>query len=846
MMLSVSSRIVAIQSSNRRWLIHRSLWNATSLWTGISSSSSPTSSYSRSRTLMRSTTSSYSRSLTLCLLQSTNSPTPCPRIPPFIGRNHGVPLTHHATATTVTRRNYIFLPSTIHDALKLLQSQFDYQASTHRGRITVKLSTRWHDRLAKLLQRYHQLLRLTKTTTRWQPAADITTPTHMLHNERYKSSLRWQWGITTRRLLTHYNAKKRVFSARRKRSVRRLEMRLFRNVSPHAPPPHQQNSQHHYHHEYYTQKRLQVWKNRWRNRVEKKRLELREWLFRNARGHRVLDPWTMPRSVVGNVTTTTTYNNNSNNNNDNNSNSDNNNQEESTWKSLVLTEPTQTSWFDTEGYPLTSREEETGRFVNPWLSQSTNGENGWRKFLRWKLGGVRQRWWWGSTNVEAVEVKKRRHEEGVGSKRGDRGTTWPYREGTMPYTLANAFTEASTQDRIQLTWLGHSTTLVSLPGNFTILTDPHFSNYAGPMRRNDPPPVRVMDLPQLDCVLISHDHMDHCSILYVDYWSILELIDSDKVKFWVVPLGIKEWLIDKAGVCPEDIVELEWWEGVRISKPRCESNGHGSSHSQDVDPVVEELVRPFDTSNGQERNNQHPKLQPDRNEMVITCAPAQHWCSRTPFDRNRRLWCSWAVHTTPSVSQDSITTRNTPQTHSFYFAGDTGLPPEFPLHHQIGDRLGPFDLAAIPIGAYEPRWFMRESHCDPAEAVAIHQAIRSSRSVTIHFDTFNLADEPQAEPPQLLMEEVERVNEEIGRLAAQVVAVADEVGAVIGMVSAVEAGTVDGEVMGNMDGSMGTEATLVGLPEPLETTEKLMEVLPPLVDFAVIPQGHFIESSPKC
>lgn len=318
--------------------------------------------------------------------------------------------------------------------------------------------------------------------------------------------------------------------------------------------------------------------------------------------------------------------------------------------------------------------------------------------------------------------------------------------------------------------------------------------------------------------------------LLVDYWSILELIDSNKVKFWVVPLGIKEWLINKAGVTPEDIIELEWWEAVRFSKDMQRSDGTSPSLVN-----VEGLVRAFDKASNKPLNN---KTTPDRNEMVITCAPAQHWCSRTPFDRNRRLWCSYAVHSTPA----SI--NSTPRSHSFYFAGDTGLPPEFPLHHQIGDRLGPFDLAAIPIGAYEPRWFMKESHCNPAEAIEIHQAIRSRRSVAIHFDTFNLADEPQAEPPKLLMEEVEKVNEEVERLAAEVVAVADEVNVVVKETPGIAPSGIsmngdDVELQGNLN-----DKDL--LPHgSLKEASNLVEILPPLVDFAVIRQGHYIESSPK-
>jgi L-ascorbate metabolism protein UlaG (beta-lactamase superfamily) len=309
----------------------------------------------------------------------------------------------------------------------------------------------------------------------------------------------------------------------------------------------------------------------------------------------------------------------------------------------------------------------------------------------------------------------------------------------------------------------------------------------------------------------------------VDYWTILELVDSDKVNFWVVPLGIKEWLINKAGVCPDKVVELEWWEGVRFSKEPFSNVG-----VPPLPPKMEGLVHAFDTTSGKSLKNNQPE-QTDRNELVITCAPAQHWCSRTPFDRNRRLWCSYAVHATLS---SVVNPGSTPQTHSFYFAGDTGLPPEFPLHYQIGDRLGPFDLAAIPIGAYEPRWFMKESHCDPAGAVVIHQAIRAQKSVAIHFDTFNLADEPQAEPPQLLVEEVLRVNEEIGRLADEVVAVAGEVNIVVGQETSVAISTTDDQIMKNAD-------------ELVEQTKTVNDILPSLVDFAVIKQGHFIESSPK-
>ena len=85
----------------------------------------------------------------------------------------------------------------------------------------------------------------------------------------------------------------------------------------------------------------------------------------------------------------------------------------------------------------------------------------------------------------------------------------------------------------------------------------------------------------------------------------------------------------------------------------------------------------------------------------------------------------------------------------FWFAGDTGYAPVF---KEIGDKLGPFDFAAIPTGAYSPRWFMKPQHIDPAEAIQVHKDVRSKRSMAIHCATFCLTDEPMDEPVMLLEE----------------------------------------------------------------------------------------------
>lgn len=85
---------------------------------------------------------------------------------------------------------------------------------------------------------------------------------------------------------------------------------------------------------------------------------------------------------------------------------------------------------------------------------------------------------------------------------------------------------------------------------------------------------------------------------------------------------------------------------------------------------------------------------------------------------------------------------------SFWFAGDTGYCPVF---KEIGERLGPFDLSAIPTGAYYPRWFMRPQHTDPYDAVQVHQDVKSKRSMAIHCATFPLTDEAMDEPIELLI-----------------------------------------------------------------------------------------------
>jgi L-ascorbate metabolism protein UlaG (beta-lactamase superfamily) len=115
-------------------------------------------------------------------------------------------------------------------------------------------------------------------------------------------------------------------------------------------------------------------------------------------------------------------------------------------------------------------------------------------------------------------------------------------------------------------------------------------------------------------------------------------------------------------------------------------------------------------------------------ENQITFVPAYHWSARTLTDRNKSLWGGWTMKN-PKLN--------------FYFSGDTGYSKDF---EEIGKRLGPFDFSAIAVGAYEPRWFMKAQHINPDEAVQIHKDVRSSKSMGIHWGTFELTDEPLDQP----------------------------------------------------------------------------------------------------
>lgn len=223
-------------------------------------------------------------------------------------------------------------------------------------------------------------------------------------------------------------------------------------------------------------------------------------------------------------------------------------------------------------------------------------------------------------------------------------------------------------DRLRVTWMGHSSMLVEIDGRL-LLTDPVWGPRASPFSWTGParfhePPLPLEALPRLDAVVISHDHYDH-----LDHPSILALLETD-VPF-IVPLGVGAHL-ESWGVPPERITELSWWDEADVSGLR------------------------------------------------IVSTPARHFSGRGVTDRNKTLWTSWAF-----VGEH----------HRVWFSGDTGPAADF--FEEIGQRLGPFDLTMIEVGAWNALW--GEIHLGPEAATVVHQQVRGDVMVPVHWGTFNLA-----------------------------------------------------------------------------------------------------------
>lgn len=260
----------------------------------------------------------------------------------------------------------------------------------------------------------------------------------------------------------------------------------------------------------------------------------------------------------------------------------------------------------------------------------------------------------------------------------------------------------SNREMATATWVGHSTFFIQYLG-LNIVTDPVWAERMAFDKRLAPPGIRIQDVPPLDIILLSHSHYDH---LHLE--SLRKLYRADTLM--LVPSGLKAKMIRKGF---RNCHELQWWEHFTVGGVR------------------------------------------------FTFVPAQHWTRRTPFDTNTSHWGGYVLQSEQQViaSATSVTeshphsSADSEDVPTLYFVGDTGY---FRGFKEIGERFA-IDLTFMPIGAYEPEWFMTSQHVTPEEALQGFLDCGAEQMIPMHYGAFKLADDTPREALDRLEAERERM-----------------------------------------------------------------------------------------
>lgn len=235
-----------------------------------------------------------------------------------------------------------------------------------------------------------------------------------------------------------------------------------------------------------------------------------------------------------------------------------------------------------------------------------------------------------------------------------------------------------------ITWIGHSTFFIQYEG-LNILTDPVWAKRMGFERRLGAPGLLIEDVPPVDIILISHSHYDHMHMA-----SIRKLYRAGTTL--IVPVGLRAKMVRRGF---HNCRELKWWEHVVIG------------------------------------------------QVKISFVPTQHWTRRTPFDTNTSHWGGFVLepHETEEAGNAGAEDGTRMLPPNVYFAGDSGY---FAGFKEIGRRFN-LHVALMPIGAYEPEWFMTSQHVNPEEALQAFLDVEADMMIPMHYGTFRLADDTARE-----------------------------------------------------------------------------------------------------
>jgi len=254
---------------------------------------------------------------------------------------------------------------------------------------------------------------------------------------------------------------------------------------------------------------------------------------------------------------------------------------------------------------------------------------------------------------------------------GPAKTPWP---AWAPSAFADRPPARVHGDRWRISYVGHASLLLQTAG-LNLLIDPVWSEraspftFAGPKRVNDPG-VAFEALPDIDAVLVSHNHYDH-----LDVATLSRLGAGHRLRI-VTPLG------------------------------------------------NDTIMRAHDEAIAAEAYDWHQRVALS-DTVSVTLVPVRHWSARGLFDRNRALWAGFALET--------------PAGRILHIA-DSGYG-EGRHFRAARQRYGPFRLAVLPVGAYEPRWFMGPQHMNPEEAVKAFADSGAELALGHHYGTFQLTDE---------------------------------------------------------------------------------------------------------